>query len=135
MISHASNLEQQISLRQTAPAICDIGWLDVPDQAVHNVSCNMFSGFLAIPSLTVALYSGVDGNFTLCCDDVAVSFSTQLFKGNVEIPLTGQKTLETSVNNLSPVIFRLQFEGEMPAQICLFNWERSDSGNPQQPAD
>ena len=97
----------QILIKQTDSTSCDVGWLDPPDEInPQNTSCSMLSGFQSVPVVSVSLFIQDDSGVSPCCGRESAQFRARLFKGDVEIPLTGRKSLNSAIGDFATVSFR-----------------------------
>ena len=105
-VSSQASQPSQFVLKQLEEVACDVGILGIPGLGITDTAaCTYLSGFTAVPKLAVGLYSTQNGTFNPCCRDMIVTFRAQLFKGGIQIPITGQKTIDSPLGSDAKVTF------------------------------
>ncbi len=101
----SSGQGSRIVLSQVQSSICDIGFLDRPDLN-QSRNCSMLTGFQSVPNISVALFRENGGELSPCCGDLVTTFRAQLFRNGTEVPLTGRRTLDSTLGAQAAVTFK-----------------------------
>ncbi len=102
----SSAQSSRVVLRQIQAAACDIGFLDRPNLESQGRNCSMLTGFQSVPNIGVALFRENGTELSPCCGDLVTSFRAQLFKDGVEVPITGRRTMDSTLGAQATVTFR-----------------------------
>jgi hypothetical protein len=103
--TESSAQDSHIVLSQVQEAICDVGFLDQPNDP-QGRNCSMLTGFQSVPNIHVALFRESGGQLSPCCGDLVITFRAQLFKDGAEVSLTGRRSVDSELGAQAEVTFR-----------------------------